>query len=893
MSSTLSTPSPVSSRKYEDLHDYQQAAIDKLYDNNEAYAILPMGCHERGTRIVMGCGFRKPVESVKPGDRIMGPNGANTVVQLCRGREQMYRITPKRGGAPFTVNENHVLVLVSTNEGSSYPSRTTGNEIRYITVKEYLSKSQTWKNLHKLLRNHISCIFERESSPLPIPPYILGALLGDGTLRGVAGLTTTKDVLAKTVSEWAQHIGCKTRVTDSNNTRTPTYFFPRKNTDQQVNPLNEKLRELDLFNRRAGDKFIPGIYLLSDVATRLELLAGLLDTDGHTCKSGYQYSSKSEELVDGIQFLARSLGFSCSPIRVKTVKEVPYYVTYITGDTVRIPARIKPSAQRKQKKRWFVSGFDIVPAGIGSFYGFTLAKGHTYFTEDFTVHHNSGKTIIGMTALQELMADGHIHRPLVLAPLRVAEITWPDEHDLWEHTRKMPLFTMTGGGDGWHDAPLGDARFIYGIRLAAERRLDWLKRKELAETDTYKLRSIKNEKTELAQILISHKEEEFEFVRALRTHEPAPGCYVMNYENIEWLTTHFKPGKLPFDAILFDELDRLKNHRGTRFKEIRKHAKLMALRQGMSGTPAPEGMLDLFGQVMMLDGGRTWGKNHDKWKRRYFMPTDYMNYDWVLQPGAQKRMYQDIAHLTFRVPEEDLTYRPGMQFNPIYVKLDDSSMKKYRKMERELAVALKEKSDTAKAMFDIEGEDPDIVIASNAAVASGKMRQIIQGFLYREDGTAAELHLVKLKALIELIEARQGAPVLLAYEFQEDLRRFQKRWPGIPYLGSGVSSRKARQVITDWNAGKIRVLPIHPASAGHGLNLQHGGSHIIWYNVPWARAYFDQTNARIDRQGQTRKCFGHLIMAKGTIEETAVWPSLQDKGREQATFVQMVRSVLS
>lgn len=505
----------------------------------------------------------------------------------------------------------------------------------------------------------------------------------------------------------------------------------------------------------------------------------------------------------------------------------------------------------------------------------------------------AGKTIIGLTAIQELLNDNVIERALVLAPLRVAEITWPDEQQLWEHTRDMPFFAIPGNGDGWADDLLGDARFIHGIYKSARNRFDHLEDRKLVETDKYKLRGIHNKISALLPDMVSWKDRERELICKLKNYTPPKGLYVTNYENIEWLTDHFKPGDMPFDMILFDELDRLKNRKGTRFKAIYKHARLMKIRLGMSGTPAPEGMMDLFGQIMMLDCGKTWGKNHDKWRRKYFFPTDYMNHDWALQPGAQQRMYDDIAHLTFKVAEEDLTYKPGMQFNPVFVRLDEKSRKTYRQMEEQLAVALKDEKDAAKAILTMEGEeDPDVVIASNAAVASGKMRQIIQGFLYREDGTVAEIHQLKMRALIELIESRQGNPTLVAYEFQEDLRRFQKKWPGIPYLGSGVSAKKARQIVTDWNAGRIPVLPLHPASAGHGLNLQYGGSHIVWYNVPWAQAYFSQTNARIDRQGQTRKCFGHLIMAKGTIEETAVWPSLQEKGREQQTFIDMVRSVL-
>ena len=503
----------------------------------------------------------------------------------------------------------------------------------------------------------------------------------------------------------------------------------------------------------------------------------------------------------------------------------------------------------------------------------------------------AGKTIIGMTTVKELIEDKVVDRPLVVAPLRVAEITWPEEQLTWEHTRQMPFYPLAGNGVEWEDPLLARARQVFGMRDHAQNRLDSIKKREVSEIDRTKLNAMRAQKQQLIRELKIFNEEEQVLIRQLRKHEPESGLYVTNYENIDWLTAHYKPGQMPFDMVIFDELGRMKNQKGARFKLMRKHSRLMKIRHGLNGTPAPEGLMDLFGQVLMLDNGKTWGKNHDEWKRRYFMPLDYPGHNWGLQPGAQERIYQDLDHLVFKVPEEALTYQPGMQLIPVSVYLDMKTKAKYKQMAAKLAVALDEGFDDAfKAMTELE--DPDVVLASNAAVASSKMRQIIQGFIYREDGSVQELHDAKFRALLELIEARAGKPVIVAYEFQADLKRFQRKWKGLSYLGHGVSSKRAKDIVRRWNEGKIPILAIHPASAGHGLNLQYGGSEIIWYNIPWSREFFDQTNARVDRQGQTRKCFGYMLMARGTIETDVVWPRLQQKGEEQADFVRAIRSVL-
>jgi hypothetical protein len=369
---------------------------------------LPTGCHAPGTRVVMYDLTTKTVEDVQVGDRLMGPDGdSRQVLQLCQGREMMYRITPLRGTPPFVVNENHVLSLVSTCEGEKeYPCQQQGGELTQITVGDYLKKAKYWKHLRKLYRSgpvgqHIPDI------PYRVEPWVLGVILGDGcTLNGSISVCNPDTEIIDGIGKFAGDHGCTVRVgTMPGNAAVNLYIVKSENRHNHMyhNSVMESIRSLGLADRGSGNKFVPDIYKQGSVKTRLEILAGLLDSDGHhDGKGGYDFISKSKQLAEDVVFISRSLGITAhqrlSHKTCQTGAGGLYHRVFLSGDTSGIPCRVerKKPTTRKQKKDGRRTGFSVEPAGVGDFYGFVLSGDHLYLTDDFVVHHNSGKTVISM-----------------------------------------------------------------------------------------------------------------------------------------------------------------------------------------------------------------------------------------------------------------------------------------------------------------------------------------------------------------------------------------------------------------------------------------------------------------------------------------------------------------
>ena len=341
-----------------------------------------------------------------------------------------------------------------------------------------------------------------------------------------------------------------------------------------------------------------------------------------------------------------------------------------------------------------------------------------------------------------------------------------------------------------------------------------------------------------------------------------------------WICDVWPPGESPFDLWIFDEIGKLKNPKSLRYKEVKKHTAKVPIVWGLNGTPAPEGMLDLFAQVSIVDGGRLWGKSFYKWRQEYFRPLDFKGFKWGPQYGTLERLTTQLNTVAFRVDESQLSYQKTMLHSQIPVQLPTKARSLYEEMEKEMSLTV---------------EDVDIT-AFSAAAASMKIRQLAQGFVYDEYGDAHVVHTEKAHALADLIDEMQGEPLLVAYEFAQDLRAIQRVWPNVPYLGQGVSSAKATEHVRRWNNRELPVLALHPFSAGHGLNLQKGGSHICWYALPWPLESYMQTNGRIDRQGQTRACFGHHIVALDTVDQR-VSAALRDKGATQQTIIDAIRRV--
>lgn len=357
---------------------------------------------------------------------------------------------------------------------------------------------------------------------------------------------------------------------------------------------------------------------------------------------------------------------------------------------------------------------------------------------------------------------------------------------------------------------------------------------------------------------------------ALFVEEP---LMVTSYENIPWLCEHFD-FDLPFDLIAMDEGSRASSPKSELFKMLRKASAKVPHMWDLTASPAPEGLHKLWAQVTLLDKGKRWGKSFYKWRDLYFRPIDYYGYKWVPQIGAEERIYADLKGLMFTVDEKSLPKKAEPKHRVINVRLTDEERKVYRKMARDFMVSLGGKE----------------VSAINKGVLSGKLRQLAQGFIYDENKKAVRFHSHKIDALEELVEELQGEPLLIGYAFQEDLRMILERWPDMPYLGQGVSDAKGAKACNDWNAGKLPLFGIHPASGGHGLNLQAGGSHLCWFGMPWSRELYDQLIGRIWRRGQTRLCFIHYIRTIDTADDD-VWDAVEGKISFQDALARAVEKI--
>lgn len=325
-----------------------------------------------------------------------------------------------------------------------------------------------------------------------------------------------------------------------------------------------------------------------------------------------------------------------------------------------------------------------------------------------------------------------------------------------------------------------------------------------------------------------------------------PGdVYVISRDNLAWLVDHYK-ADWPFNIIILDELSSFKSHQSKRFKQLRKVLPYTDRVIGLTGTPAPNGYLDLWSQIFLLDRGERLGKTITSFRKNYCETLYRPGYnDYRILPGAHAEIDTKLKDLCLSMKSRDYLKLEEPLNLTRFAKLNTKERKVYEEMQKEAL---------------LEFEDGDEVVALSAATVLNKLLQISNGSVYLEDGNYKELHDRKLEVLEELIEEAQGEPVLVFYSFKSDKERIMKRVPRVRIL-------ETEQDIQDWNDKKIPVLLAHPASAGHGLNLQDGGSIIIWYGLNWSLELYQQANARLNRQGQTETVRIYHILTEGTVDE--------------------------
>ena len=380
-----------------------------------------------------------------------------------------------------------------------------------------------------------------------------------------------------------------------------------------------------------------------------------------------------------------------------------------------------------------------------------------------------GKTVCTLTAIEHLMYDTfEVSKVLIVAPLRVAKVTWSDEIDKWDHLSHL----------------------TYSVAVGSEKeRLSALKKKA--------------------------------------------DLYMINRENLQWL---IEKSGLPFDydMVVLDELSSFKSWQSKRFRAFMKVRPKVQRVVGLTGTPSSNGLMDLFAEFKCLDMGERLGRFITQYRNAFFIP-DRMNgqvvYSYKPRPFAEEEIYRRIGDITISMKALDHLKMPELIENRYPVYMDDGEKQQYESMKKNLILPYLEN---------------EAITAANAAALSGKLCQMANGAVYSDEGSVVHIHDRKLDALEDIIEAAQG-PILLCYWFKHDLERITKKLDELKVEYARISSDGS---IRMWNEGKFQVGLIHPASAGHGLNLQAGGNHIVWFGLTWSLELLEQTNARLWRQGQ-------------------------------------------
>ena len=414
-----------------------------------------------------------------------------------------------------------------------------------------------------------------------------------------------------------------------------------------------------------------------------------------------------------------------------------------------------------------------------------------------------GKSVITLTAIKQLIHQDKVHRVLVVAPLRVAKQTWPEEINKWDHLKDLTYSVITGN---------------------------------------------KSQRVKAAQKEVD--------------------IYIINRENLKWLIESSIP--FDYDMLVIDELSSFKSYRSQRFKALKRVRPLIKRIVGLTGTPSSNGLMDLWAEFRVLDMGKRLGRFISYYRANYFDPDKrnmYQVFTYKPKPGAEQSIYRAIDDITISMKSKDYLQLPPLTMNTVPVKMSPSEQTIYDELNAQLVVST-------------QGKQID---ALNAASLSNKLCQMANGCVYDDQQQVVQIHQRKLDALEDLVEAANGKPVLIAYWFKHDLAQIKQRFQ--------VREIKTTQDINDCNAGKIPLALIHPASAGHGLNLQAGGSTLIWYGLTWSLELYQQTNARLWRQGQQQPVVIYHLITEGTIDEN-IMTALKQKDKTQLALINAVKANL-
>lgn len=622
-----------------------------------------------------------------------------------------------------------------------------------------------------------------------------------GVLLGDGCITTDEEIIANCEGRTAKHYS---RGVACLNFRDCWWLRLRL----QGKALKDGLRVVNLYGKRSWEKFIPEVYLRGSIEQRLAILQGLLDTDGYaTPEGGVEFSSTAEKLADGVVELANSLG----GIARKSVGGSTRHQNGIGRESwrvnIKLPARFEPFRLTRKLKAWarptryppLRALHSVEPVGSAETICISVAaEDQLYVTRNHIVTHN---TVSTLTMIERQLMFGMDKPVLVLAPLLVAKTTWVDEARKWQHLSGIRVVP------------------IVGDELARRRAL--------------------NVKAEI---------------------------YTTNYEQLPWLVEYLGDN-WPFEMVIADESTKLKSFRlrqgGARAQALAKiaHTKIKSFIE-LTGTPSPNGLIDLWGQIWMLDQGHRLGRSFTSFTDRWFKSSRFGEGAPTVRPHSESEIQYKLRDICLTVDPKDWFDLEEPIVTNKYIELPKQARKLYDEME--------------KAFFIELGEHR--IEAQNAAIKSGKLLQICGGAAYvdplvnTDDDPGSvlfkEIHSAKIEALESIINESAGTPVLVATNFRSDQQRLLKAFP----KGKLLTSANGSVLMPKWNRGEIPIMFTHPASAGHGVSLQDGGNILVFFSLGWNLEHRLQVMERIGpvrqlQAGHNRSVFIYNIMAKDTIDE--------------------------
>ena len=813
-------------------HDYQKYAIEYVKKTPRCGLFLDMGLGKSldDELVCPTPTGPKKVKDIQLGDQLFGKDGKpTTVIGVYKHKnKKAYKVTLKDGRS-FICCDEHLI---------PFQSYTGAKLIQVKPLKEMLDDYKTYYNKEHptwakyKYRIPICDAVEYPEQEHIIHPYVMGVLIGDGCLKDTSLTVSSNDPdIVYKIAE-LQEI-------NYNNIHKNKYSYSWSYTnDSNATEVRKELKRLGLRGCGSHDKFIPDEYIYDSIENRIQLLTGLIDSDGSIAVShkqeknanhntSYTYHSINENLIKQVQQISWSLGFVGGYSKRyendgKTLHNI--YLRIITPLRLDLCKRKKAmdTGVRNPLTPGQLTIVDIAEVEPRDMTCFTVdSDDHLFLTKDYIVTHNTAVTLHALKELgnEGLLPGGHI---LVCAPRNIARNSWPAELLKWDGFENLNAISLIEKPNG--------------VKLTKQ------KREELFD----------------------------------KIPTEVPSIYFINRELlvslIDYTFKHFN-GKWYFPVVVIDELQSFKSYSSKRFKAIKRILPQVERLIGLTGTPAPNNLQDLYPEIFLLDEGQRLGRTITEFRSRWFYPgrvtPQGYPYEWFPKPGAEEDIYNSISDIT--VSMKNTLKLPDLTFNNIVWSLDDKDRKLYNKFKREKIIEL----------------DPDIEIqADNAAVLAAKLTMLAGGAIYNESGSHeyTEVHQLKLDMLERILDQAQGSPILCFYWFKADKERLMKRFPfAVPFNGE-------KDKLKAWNNGEYQLMIANPASCGHGLNMQEGPGHtIVFFTLPWSLELYSQAIKRVHRQGQTKPVIVHRLITKGTIDER-ILKVLDEKDTRQQALLDAVKA---